>query len=359
MKNIIRNFVQNISRTTKSRLRRKRALFVVHLDENKFNASLWQNRNCLWQEEKDYEHFDQLEDSLRLLLLAHDVEENIDTLIIPASTMLHEEELSMPFLTAHELRQAMAWEAQNCVSEDEICYCYTCETTINDKQQIVKLFIMSADFVYELQKLCKNLFLRLRGICTQGTSDVVAAWFTGDNLVCIAKKRKTIAVQQILSGCDKYLPRVACTLFILSALTYGGAWGGCLLAQQQLQDTEKELADLKIWQERQQFSRIAENKIKKIENILAQTQPKKFISKDLENLGRLIVPGCWLVNLERNLKTQQLDVQGRAVDNLALQTFVDALQEAKIYKKVELLQTKQEKYLEYSLRLQLAEEVNQ
>lgn len=359
MKKIIRNFLYNLRRNVREYLRRRSSLLLIQLQEGTFNVSFWQNRQKLWQEQDDYFDFFQLEEKLRQLLLARDIEENISALVLPAPTMLHEEELSMPLLTHTELKRAMAWEAQNCVNWKQDSYCYTYIVQYirenAEARQQVKLFVMQNDVRTEISSLCQSLLLRLQGICAQDDGEAAAqAWYLGNELPFLPLGSGKILTSKILPGCTKYLPRTACYALLLSVLAYAGAWGGCLLAQKQLQSVQRELADLNKWQQRQAACKAVDTKINKLEAALAkaQKQPEISVSRELENLGKLIVPGCWLLRLERTAKSDQLALQGKAVDNLALQAFVEALQEANLYKKVELLQTKQGRHLEYSLRLQ-------
>ena len=106
-----------------------------------------------------------------------------------------------------------------------------------------------------------------------------------------------------------------------------------------------------------QESEAVERNCQRLEKLLAAvSKPSKEAVGELERICRQMMPGCWLTLLEYNGSKKPLVLQGQAVDNLALERFVEQLQKCGNYSRVELLQSQQQgNVLVYKLQLQMKE----
>ena len=140
-------------------------------------------------------------------------------------------------------------------------------------------------------------------------------------------------------------------------MAYASAWGGCYLAQRDLQEVEQQLEQYAEWEQRMQESEVVERNCQRLEKLLAvASKPSKEAVGELERICRQMMPGCWLTLLEYNGSKKPLVLQGQAVDNLALESFVEQLQKCGNYSRVELLQSQhQGNVLVYKLQLQMKE----
>lgn len=181
-------------------------------------------------------------------------------------------------------------------------------------------------------------------------------WFTGKPLPTVYRQKQK-RWQGIATAFERLLPKVSCAALALALLAYGGAWGGCYLAQRDLQKVEQRLAQYAEWEQRMQESKAVEHRCQRLEKLLAAaSKPSKEAGNELERICRQMLPGCWLTLLEYNGSKKPLVLQGQAVDNLALESFVEQLQKCGNYSRVELLQSQQQgNVLAYKLQLQLKE----
>lgn len=140
-------------------------------------------------------------------------------------------------------------------------------------------------------------------------------------------------------------------------MAYASTWGGCYLAQRDLLEVEQRLAQYAEWKQRMQESKAVEHRCQRLEKLLATaSKPSKEAVGELERICRQMIPGCWLTLLEYNGSKKPLVLQGQAVDNLALESFVEQLQKCGNYSRVELLQSQQQgNVLVYKLQLQMKE----
>lgn len=345
------------------RWRRKQALLLLSLQTGE--VAYWQNGEHSWQEQLNEECLadkQRLTDALREILLARDVEEGAAVLLLPAAATVYSEQLLLPLMHQRELQAALQWEVHQSVPWMHEDYTYSFEAHVigkADEQQYQVMFaaLQNASRA-ELEQLCSSLLLKLQGILLSDmTLDQAAEkWFTCKSLTPVYRQKQK-RWQSIAAAFGRLLPKVSCAALALALLAYGGAWGGCYLAQRDLQEVEQRLAQYAEWEQRMQESKAVEHRCQRLEKLLAAaSKPSKEASGELERICRQMLPGCWLTLLEYNGRKKPLVLQGHAVDNLALESFVEQLQKCGNYSRVELLQSQQQgNILVYKLQLQMKE----
>lgn len=345
------------------RWRRKQALLLLSLQTGQ--VAYWQNGELSWQEQLDEESLankQRLADALREMLLKRDVEEGAAVLLLPAAVTMYSEQLVLPSMRRRELQAALKWEVQQSVSWAETSYSYSFETNAvgeaDEKQYQVTYTALPDTYRAELEQMCSNLLLKLQGIWLgKVTLDAAAtAWFAGKPLPPVYRQQQK-SLQSAAATFGRWLPKISCAALALALLAYGGAWGGCYLAQRDLQEVEQRLAQYAEWEQRMQESMAVEHRCQRLEKLLAAaSKPSKEAGNELERICRQMLPGCWLTLLEYNGSKKLLVLQGRTVDNFALESFVEQLQKCGNYSRVELLQSQQQdNVLTYKLQLQLKE----
>ena len=210
----------------------------------------------------------------------------------------------------------------------------------------------------ELEQLCSSLLLKLQGILLSDMTldETAEKWFAGKPLAPVYRQKQK-HWQGVAATFGHWLPKVSGAALALALLAYGGAWGGCYLAQRDLQEVEQRLAQYAEWEQHMQESKTVEHRCQRLEKLLAvASKPSKEAGGELERICRQMIPGCWLTLLEYNGSKKPLVLQGQAVDNLALESFVEQLQKCGNYSRVELLQSQQQgNVLAYKLQLQMKE----
>lgn len=356
----LKDLAQPILTQCRHRLRFRQPLLVLSLPAA--SVSYWQQGQLLWQEQLTQEtgKVQDLQEELRELLLAREVEEGVATLLLPRTSALHSEQLTLPSLPAKEMLQAVAWEVQQCVPWEPGSYSYGYSVmdsvTVEDQQYQVLLTALPDAERCTLEKLCAKLLLRLEYISldTQITAENLAqAWYEGKNLPHAYRQQKEQLLRLPRQLTKRWLPQLACGVLVLAILAYAGSWGGRYMAQHQLQSVHKQLAQYVPWQERQRESREIEKQIRDLQGLLQGAKaPAAQVSSELEALSRLMLPGAWLTALEYAGVQKPLLLQGQAVDSVAVQALADNLRQAGNYSRVELLETQQQGGL-VAYRLQL------
>ena len=345
------------------RWRRKQALLLLSLQTGQ--VAYWQNGEHSWQEQLDEESLankQRLADTLREMLLKREVEEGAMVLLLPAAAMMYSEQLLLPSMQRRELQDALAWEVQQSVPWPEEGYTYSFEAAAvseRDEQQSQVTFTALKDTSRaELEQLCSSLLLKLHGILlSELTIDEAAEeWFAGKALPTVYRQKQK-SLQSAAAIFGRWLPKISCAALALALLAYGGAWGGCYMAQRDLQKVEQQLLQNAVWRQRMQESEAVERNCQRLEKQLAAaSKPSKEAGGELERICRQMIPGCWLTLLEYNGNQKPLVLQGQAVDNFALESFVEQLQKCGNYSRVELLQSQQQgNVLVYKLQLQMKE----
>lgn len=345
------------------RWRRKQALLLLSLQTGQ--VAYWQNGEHSWQEQLDEEcliNKQRLADTLRGMLLKREVEEGAMVLLLPAAAIMYSEQLVLPSMRRRELQAALKWEVQQSVPWPEEGYTYSFEATefseAGEQQCRVTFTALQDTSRAELEHLCSSLLLKLQGILLSDMTldEAAEKWFTGKPLPTVYRQKQK-RWQGIATAFGRLLPKVSCAALALALLAYGGAWGGCYLAQRDLQEVEQQLVQNAVWRQRMQESEVVERNCQRLEKQLAAaSKPSKEAGGELERICRQMLPGCWLTLLEYNGSKKPLVLQGHAVDNLALESFVEQLQKCGNYSRVELLQSQQQdNVLTYKLQLQIKE----
>ena len=359
----VEELVEPVLCALRCRWRRKQALLLLSLQTGEI--AYFENEALSWQEQLDEEclaNKQKLADNLREMLLEREVEEGAAVLLLPAAVTMYSEQLVLPSMRRRELQAALKWEVQQSVPWPEEGYTYSFEAAAvseRDEQQSQVTFTALQDTSRaELEQLCSSLLLKLQGILlSEVTIDEAAEkWFAGKPLAPVyrQKQKHWHGVAAIL-GC--WLPKISGAALALVLLAYGGVWGGCYLAQRDLQEVEQQLKQYAEWEQRMQESEVVERNCQRLEKLLAAvSKPSKEAGGEVEHICRQMMPGCWLTLLEYNGSKKPLVLQGQAVDNLALESFVEQLQKCGNYSRVELLQSQhQGNVLVYKLQLQMKE----
>ncbi|WP_293809710.1 PilN domain-containing protein [uncultured Phascolarctobacterium sp.] len=345
------------------RWRRKQALLLLSLQTGQ--VAYWQNGEHSWQEQLNDECLadkQRLTDALREILLARDVEEGAAVLLLPAAATVYSEQLLLPLMQQCELQAALKWEVQQSVPWPEEGYTYSFEATefseAGEQQCRVTFTALQDTSRIELEHLCSSLLLKLQGILLSDMTldEAAEGWFSGKSLTPVYRQKQK-RLQGIAATFGRYLTKAGYAVLGLAILAYGSAWGGCYLAQHDLLEVEQQLVQNTVWRQRMQESEAVERNCQRLEKLLAAvSKPSKEAVGELERICRQMMPGCWLTLLEYNGSKKPLVLQGQAVDNLALESFVEQLQKCGIYSRVELLQSQQQgNVLVYKLQLQMKE----
>lgn len=345
------------------RWRRKQAILLLSLQTGQ--VAYWQNGEHSWQEQLNEECLadkQRLTDALREILLVRDVEEGAAVLLLPAAAMMYSEQMVLPSMRRRELQAALKWEVQQSVPWAEEDYTYSFEATefseAGEQQCRVTFTALQDASRTELEQLCSNLLLKLQGILLGDMTidEAAEGWFSGKSLTPVYRQKQK-RLQGIAATFGRYLTKAGYATLGLAILAYGSAWGGCYLAQRDLQEVEQRLVQYAEWDQRMQESKVVEHRCQRLEKLLAAaSKPSKETVGELERICRQMLPGCWLTLLEYNGSKKPLVLQGQAVDNLALESFVEQLQKCGIYSRVELLQSQQQgNVLVYKLQLQMKE----
>ena len=210
----------------------------------------------------------------------------------------------------------------------------------------------------ELEQLCRSLMLKLQGILlgSKTIDEAADKWFAGKSLPSIYRQKQR-CLQGVAATFGRYLTKAGCAALGLAILAYASAWGGCYLAQRDLQEVEQQLKQYAEWEQRMQESEVVERNCQRLEKLLAAvSKTSKEAGGEVEHICRQMMPGCWLTMLEYNGGKKPLLLQGQAVDAVALESFVEQLQKCGNYSRVELLLSQhQGNVLVYKLQLQMKE----
>ena len=368
MQKQLQHFGEQLLMKVRHLWRQRKNLLVIRLLPLELEVEYWQQTTFAWKEHVELAQESLLslrttaayllaaQDALRTLLLEKEVEESVNTLLVPADFMVRAEEFSLPVLRPWEVRQAVSWEAANAFPWDAGSCCYAYIMQLQDEENcVLHLWGMELQVFEQLEKLGENLLLNMKVVASLEPERLGMLWYAGEGCACFTKQTQGFLTQP---KAQHLLTRVAGAILLLSIACYLGAWAGCYLARQEAAAVENELAQYARWRERQQMSFALEKKIQRLEMLCTQEQKQKKLtaqaSADMERLGRLIASGCWLTQITQD--KSRLEVQGKALDMQALQTFVDNLQQAGNYKKVELKQSQlQKENAEYSLSLERRE----
>lgn len=346
---LIVKFINNIKSLIKFRLRRDKPLVVLTLNDE-VRLSLYQQSALQWEESFTYENDVALEACVRDCLLEHDVEENVSALLLLDAGRLQSEQLTLPTLTAKQLRKTLAWEAEQLFSECSYCYKVTdaaaseaAELTTSlqqdAEQQLVQLYALP----YAQQKLygdlCSRLLLKLQAICVleqesvqkseQGQSalpeqelmqaDTVMAvdqddadalvemavqqWFAGAELLRFPPLPTAVDWQHYRDTARTLLPRVACVSLLLAVVVFSYAFAACYFTQGELQSLQQDAERYAVWHERRAESVQLEQRLAALKQQAQQRKAVTGVSKELEAWGGLRLQGAYLTRLE--FKTAQ------------------------------------------------------
>ena len=332
------------------RWRADKQLLVIALGET-VRLSLYHKSALQWEESFPYENDAALEACVRDCLLEHDVEENVPALLLLDAGRLQSEQLTLPTLTAKQLRKTLAWEAEQLFTECSYCYKIVAGAAASEgaelttslqqdaEQQLVQLYALP----YAQQKLygdlCSRLLLKLQAICVleqesaqkseqgqsalleqevmqadtemavkQGDADArveraVQQWFAGAELLAFPPLPTAVDWQHYRDTARTLLPRIACASLLLAVLVFGYAFAAHYLAQGDLQSLQQDAERYAVWHERRAESVQLEQRLAALKQQAQQRKATTGVSKELEAWGGLRLQGAYLTRLE--FKTSQ------------------------------------------------------
>ena len=347
---LIIKLINDVMSLIKCHLRRDKALVLLTLD-NKVRLSLYRQSALQWEESFPYENDAALEACVRDCLLEHDVEENVPALLLLDAGRLQSEQLTLPTLTAKQLRKTLAWEAEQLFSECSYCYKTMAGAAASEgaelttslqqdaEQQLVQLYALP----YAQQKLygdlCCRLLMKLEAICVleqesaqkseqgqsalleqevmqadtemavkQGDADArveraVQQWFAGAELLAFPPLPTAVDWQHYRDTARTLLPRVACASLLLAVLVFGYAFAAHYLVQGELQSLQQDAERYAVWHERRAESVQLEQRLAALKQQAQQRKAVTGVSKELEAWGGLRLQGAYLTRLE--FKTSQ------------------------------------------------------
>lgn len=342
--------INDVMSLIKCHLRRDKALVLLTLD-NKVRLSIYRQSALQWEESFPYENDAALEACVRDCLLEHDVEENVPALLLLDAGRLQSEQLTLPTLTAKQLRKTLAWEAEQLFTECNYCYKTMAGAAASEdaelttslqqdaEQQLVQLYALP----YAQQKLygdlCCRLLMKLEAICVleqesaqkseqgqsalleqevmqadtemavkQGDADArveraVQQWFAGAELLAFPPLPTAVDWQHYRDNARTLLPRIACASLLLAVLVFGYAFAAHYLAQGELQSLQQDAERYAVWHERRAESVQLEQRLAALKQQAQQRKAVTGVSKELEAWGGLRLQGAYLTRLE--FKTSQ------------------------------------------------------
>lgn len=333
--------INDVMSLIKCHLRRDKALVLLTLD-NKVRLSLYRQSALQWEESFPYETAAALEACVRDCLLEHDVEENVPALLLLDAGGLQSEQLTLPTLTAKQLRKTLAWEAEQLFTECSYCYKTMAGAAASEgaelttslqqdaEQQLVQLYALP----YAQQKLygdlCCRLLMKLQAICVleqesaqkseQGQSALleqevmqvdtdarveraVQQWFAGAELLAFTPLPTAVDWQRYRDTARTLLPRIACASLLLAVVALGYAFAAHYLAQGELQSLQQDAERYAVWHERRAESVQLEQRLAALKQQAQQRKAVTGVSKELEAWGGLRLQGAYLTRLE--FKTSQ------------------------------------------------------
>ena len=337
--------INDVMSLIKGHLRRDKALVLLTLD-NKVRLSLYRQSALQWEESFPYENDAALEACVRDCLLEHDVEENVPALLLLDAGRLQSERLTLPTLTAKQLRKTLAWEAEQLFTECSYCYKTMAGAAASEgaelttslqqdaEQQLVQLYALP----YAQQKLygdlCCRLLVRLQAICVleqesaqkseqgqsalpeqevmqadtemaaeDGNADArveraVQQWFAGAELLAFPPLPTAVDWQSYRDTARTLLPRIACASLLLAVVALGYAFAAHYLAQGDLQSLQQDAERYAVWHERRAESVQLEQRLVALKQQAQQRKAVTGVSKELEAWGGLRLQGAYLTRLE-------------------------------------------------------------
>ena len=332
------------------RWRADKQLLVIALGEA-VRLSLYQQSALQWEESFPYENDAALEACVRDCLLEHDVEENVPALLLLDAGRLQSEQLTLPTLTAKQLRKTLAWEAEQLFTECSYCYktmagaaaSEGAELTTSLQQDAEQQLVQFYALPYAQQKLygdlCSRLLLKLQAICVleqesaqkseqgqsalleqevmqadtemtteHGNTDArveraVQQWFAGAELLRFPPLPTAVDWQRYRDTARTLLPRVACASLLLAVVAFGCAFAACYFTHDELQSLQQDAERYAVWHERRAESVQLEQRLAALKQQAQQRKAVTGVSKELEAWGGLRLQGAYLTRLE--FKTSQ------------------------------------------------------
>lgn len=332
------------------RLRAEKQLLVIALGEA-VRLSLYRQSALQWEESFPYENDAALEACVRDCLLEHDVEENVPALLLLDAGRLQSEQLTLPTLTAKQLRKTLAWEAEQLFTECSYCYKIVAGAAASEaaelttslqqdaEQQLVQLYALPHARQKLYGALCSRLLVKLEAICVleqeseqkseqgqsalleqevmqadtemaveEGNADArveraVQQWFAGAELLAFPPLPTAVDWQSYRDTARTLLPRVACASLLMAVVAFGYAFAAHYLAQGELESLQQDAERYAVWHERRAESVQLEQRLAALKQQAQQRKAVTGVSKELEAWGGLRLQGAYLTRLE--FKTSQ------------------------------------------------------
>lgn len=325
--------------------RADKQLLVIALGEA-VRLSLYHQGALQWEESFPYENDAALEACVRGCLLEHDVEENVSALLLLDAGRLQSEQLTLPTLTAKQLRKTLAWEAEQLFTECSYCYKIVAGAAASEgaelttslqqdaEQQLVQLYALPHARQKLYGDLCSRLLVKLQAICVleqesaqkseqgqsalleqevmqadtemaveQGDADArveraVQRWFADAELLAFPPLPTAVDWQSYRDTARRLLPRVACASLLLAVLALGYAFAACYFTHDELQSLQQDAERYAVWHERRAESVQLEQRLAALKQQAQQRKVVTGVSKELEAWGGLRLQGAYLTRLE-------------------------------------------------------------
>lgn len=351
---------QGVQRYYLRQLRQNKQLLIVLLEVDKLVLSYWQKDCCMWNKEiilanlwteNNMDWWQEGEKSLREALVWAKIKDMADTLLLVDEALVQKENLSLPTLTQAELLQALAWEAEQVVPWEKGSFVTAfMQESLNDMQQ-VRLWAWQKQQIENVCAMANTLRLQIQAILVGATAEnTQQEWYAGENFQyrsLLNEKEQWRQRFVLMTNSDKnYVKTIFASCLLLSVVIYGSAQGGRLLAQKYLHNTEQQLEQYTVWQQRYEQSQKIEAKLRHSQLLVKNMQQNaSHISKSVSNIGQQVgrQSNCWLEFLHGDAKTKEWQLTGSCYEGNAVNNLVERLENSQKFSQVKLKNMQQEK----------------
>lgn len=364
------SMLQSLRCNWQKQQRSKKQLVVIAVEEHKVVISCWQADCCLLQKEKVLEQpwldgceswWQELEEVLKDVFIWARVPDMVDTLFLLDKVLVFGEELRLPQMEEQDMYQAIQWEAEQLVPWPKGSYniAFAAHGT-GMEEEIVQLWAWPKEQARLAGELLYGLRLHLQGILVGLTAEKVQqAWYKGahfKNWSLVSERQHW--EQSVAHVANSRHPQSICLgCLLLAALLYATAWGGCYMAQHQLDETEQGLAQYQLWQQRYDDNQRLEGSLQKYQLLAKQLQSESsHVGTSISRIGQQVGMGCWLDVLSggsegasregsgkgmKQASSSLWQVEGACYSQGDLERFVERLETSRHFTQVQLQHSQQ------------------
>lgn len=373
---------QSLNFSYERRRRREKQLLIIELGSERACVSCWQADSCLWQKEfalearrdegkaEEKKWWQELAEKLTEAFLWTGVENMAATLLILSGELVFGEQIALPAMSPRELRQAVRWEAEALVpwqpGSYTLAFSLRAKNEEHDRtgeqdgeaEEAFDLWAWRHEDCERAEEIFSRLRLHLQGILVgMARENAHQAWYRGlsfreENLQpqCCTWQQRT---RQMARSSYPKIFFLGCVLF--SLLIYGGAKGGYYLAGRKLQETEQELEQLQIWEQRMEKSRRLDNALAEYARLEKKVEADaSHASRNLQQLGQQLGRECWLQVLKGERKSGEWQAEGACYRAENLNRLLDRLEAVPNFSQARLSSSRQqEEGLAFSIRMKV------